>query len=170
MRMPRLPVARETPRRLQSSVFDRLLDSDGPAHGPSAVRVDEIAALRASVHRDLEALLNAHRPWASVPAQLTALRTSGLQYGMPNFTSGALNRREERETLRDEIELTIRRFEPRLAQVHVRLTDDPDRLRSTLRLRIEALMRVEPVVAPIAFDTTVNAATAEMVLHLQSGA
>ncbi|NPD68077.1 type VI secretion system baseplate subunit TssE [Acetobacteraceae bacterium] len=168
MRMPRMPVARDTPRRVQSSVFDRLLDTDGPVHGPS-VRVDEIAALRASVHRDLEALLNAHRPWASVPVQLTALRTSGLQYGVPNFTSGALNRREERETLRDEIELTIKRFEPRLAQVHVRLTDDPDRLRSTLRLRIEALLRVEPVVAPIAFDTTVNAATAEMVLHLQSG-
>ena len=168
--MQRLPVARDTTRRLQSSVFDRLLDTETGLHpgiGQGPVRIDELAALRMSVHRDLEGLLNAQRPWASVPPGLTALRLSGLQYGVPNFTSGALNRREERESLREEIETTIRRFEPRLSQVHVRLVDEQDRLRSTLRLRIEALLRVEPVVVPIAFDTTVNATTAEMVLHLQ---
>lgn len=91
---------------------------------------------------------------------------SGLHYGLPNFSSGTLNRPEEREMLRAAIEETIRRFEPRLAELKVHLKDDGDRLSSTLRLRIEAMLRVEPLVAPIVFDTIVNAANAETILQL----
>jgi len=62
-----------------------------------------------------------------------------------------------------QIEQTIRRFEPRLAQVRVVLVDaDNDTLESTLRLRIEALLRVEPAPEPIVFDTLVDPATAEV--------
>lgn len=122
--------------------------------------------LRSSVHRDLGLLLNTHQPWRSVPTRLSEVGMSGLHYGLPNFSSGTLNRPEEREMLRAAIEETIRRFEPRLAELKVHLKDDGDRLSSTLRLRIEAMLRVEPLVAPIVFDTIVNAANAETILQL----
>ena len=153
---------REAGRRVLGSVLDRLLDGAGSP--------DPLGALRGAVHRDLESLLNARRPWRGIPSVHAAAQTSSLCYGVPDFTSGALNHREEREALRHEIELTIRRHEPRLTEVRVRLRDEADRLRAVLRFRIEAVLRVEPVVAPIAFDTTVHAATAAMVLQLQQGA
>jgi type VI secretion system protein ImpF len=153
------------PRRVRTSVLDRLL---GNNEGDAVA--DGLSTLRDAVHRDLEALLNAHRPWRSVPAHMDHLRMSSFHYGVPDFTSGALSHHEPREALRRDIETTIRRLEPRLAQVHVHLADEPDRLRTVLRLRIEALLQVEPIVARIAFDTVVNVATAEMVLQLRNGA
>ncbi len=166
MRSPR-EAGREAPRRALGSVLDRLLDDAASASDPQGGR-DPVAELRGAVHRDLEALLNARRPWRGIPGHAAA-QGSSLSYGVPDFTSGALNHRDEREALRHEIELTIRRHEPRLTQVRVRLHDEPDRLRAVLRFRIEAVLRVEPVVAPIAFDTAVHAATAAVVLQLQQG-
>ncbi len=168
MRTPRDGGQREAPRRVLGSLLDRLLD-DAALPDAHTAR-DPVGELRGAVHRDLEALLNARRPWRAIPSGCAAAQGSSLSYGVPDFTSGALNHREEREALRHEIELTIRRHEPRLTQVRVRLRDEPDRLRAVLRFRIEAVLRVEPVVAPIAFDTAVHAATAAMVLQLQDGA
>ncbi len=155
--------SRATPHQVRSSVLDRLLGDADPVP-------DALGVLRDSVHRDLEALLNARRPWRTVPVHLRHLRVSSYHYGIPDFTSGALNRHEPREALRQDIETTIRRMETRLTQVHVHLVDEPDRLRNVLRLRIEALLQVEPVVARIAFDTVVDPSTAEMILQLRNGA
>ena len=166
MRTPREAGQREVPKRVGGSVLDRLLADAPPAPDPRPGR-DPAGELRVAVHRDLEALLNARRPWRSIPPGCAAAQGSSLSFGVPDFTSGALNHRDDREALRHEIELTIRRHEPRLTQVRVRLRDEPDRLRAVLRFRIEAVLRVEPVVAPIAFDTAVHAATAAVVLQLQ---
>ena len=144
MRTLREAGQREAQRRAQGSVLDRLLD-DAPVSDtradPRASR-DPAGELRAAVHRDLEALLNARRPWRSIPHGYGAAQGSSLSYGVPDFTSGALNHREEREALRHEIELAIRRHEPRLTQIRVRLRAEPDRLRAVLRFRIEAVLRV----------------------------
>ncbi len=68
----------------------------------------------------------------------------------------------QRDRLRAQIEQTIRRFEPRLAQVRVVLIDGDNTQDATLRLRIEALLRVEPAPEPIVFDTLVDPTTAEV--------
>ena len=49
------------------------------------------------------------------------------------------------------------------------LIDSDNTLEATLRLRIEALLRVEPAPEPIAFDTLVDAATAEVQVKPNSG-
>ena len=84
---------------------------------------------------------------------------------MPDFTAGSFNDRHQREVVRAEVEDTVRRFEPRLQQVQVRLIGDTSLLRGTLQLRIDAVLRVEPVFEPIAFDTTIDAATATTTLR-----
>ncbi len=68
-----------------------------------------------------------------------------------------------------EVEQTIRRFEPRLTHVRVTLVEPEDSLEATLRLRIEALLRAEPAPEPIAFDTLVDATTAEVMVRTTAG-
>lgn len=153
-------------RPAQMPLLDRLIDAE-PERGSngSVSALESVERLRRSVHRDLEALLNARRPWRSVPDALATLRLSPIGYGIPDFTAGAFNDRRQREALRTEIEETIRRFEPRLTQIQVHLADDVDLLRTTLRLRIDALLRVDPAPEPIVFDTMVDTTTADVTLR-----
>lgn len=163
-----------TGRRASVSVrmplLDRLTDAEPDrAQDRPASPLEAVEQLRRAVHRDLEALLNARRPWRSVPEDLAALRLSPLGYGMPDFTAGAYNDRQQREILRSEIEQTIRRFEPRLSRVQVRLSDEGSLLRSTLRLSIDALLLTHPAPEPIVFDTTIDTTTADIVLNPVQG-
>ena len=78
--------------RVQLPLLDRLID-DAPdqERDPPMSAAEAMAALRNSVRRDLEALLNARRRWRSWPARLTELASSPLGYGIPDFAAGAFN-------------------------------------------------------------------------------
>jgi type VI secretion system protein ImpF len=123
---------------------------------------EAFAALRQSVRRDIEALLNAHRRWRSWPAAYAELAVSPVAWGISDFAAGAFNDPRQRENLRAEVEAALRRFEPRLARLRVSLLDSQDSLAATLHLRIEGLLRVEPAPEPIVFDTLIDPATAEV--------
>jgi type VI secretion system protein ImpF len=152
--------------RAQAPLLDRLID-DAPdqQRDPPMSAADSLIALRNSVRRDLEALLNARRRWRSWPSQLTELATSPIGYGIPDFAAGAFNDAGRREELRIEIENTIRRFEPRFLSVRVHLIDAKDRLETTLRLRIEALLHADPAPEAVAFDTLVDPTTDDVVVR-----
>lgn len=155
--------------RAQLPLLDRLIDEAPDVdRDPPLSSAEAIALLRRSVRRDIEALLNARRRWRSWPQGYRELAQSPLGYGISDFASGAFNDPEQRDRLRGEIEQTIRRFEPRLAQVRVVLTDADNTLDATLRLRVEALLRVEPAPEPIAFDTVVDSTTAEVEVKANS--
>jgi type VI secretion system protein ImpF len=121
--------------------------------------------LRNSVRRDLEALLNARRRWRSWPTRFTQLATSPIGYGIPDFASGAFSDARRREELRIEIEETIRRFEPRFISVRVQLVEAPERLETTLRLRIEAVLHADPAPEAVTFDTLVDPTTDDVVVR-----
>lgn len=125
---------------------------------------DAMTALRMSVRRDLEALLNARRRWRSWPEGLRELASSPVGFGIPDFTSGAMNEPGRRESLRAEVEATIRRFEPRLITVKVSLIESANKLEATLRLRIDGLLHADPAPEPVAFDTTVDATTSTVLV------
>lgn len=138
--------------RVQLSLLDRILD-DGAAR-PS------VAYIRQAVRRDLESLLNARRCWLSGPAYSHRSRTaypelaqSVLGYGLPDFTVMELSTEEGRQWLCDEVQRTIIRFEPRLARVQVAMKDSGTPLDRLLRLRIDAVLLVDPVPQPLAFDS-----------------
>jgi type VI secretion system protein ImpF len=157
--------ARHRNRPVEAPLLDRLMDAEPERAQDRALSPAEtVTQLRLAVHRDVEALLNARRPWRSAPERLAALRLSPFGYGMPDFTAGAFNDRQQREVLRVEIEEAIRRFEPRLAQIQVHLADDGNMLGATLKLRIDALLRTHPAPEPIIFDTALDTTTAEFVL------
>jgi type VI secretion system protein ImpF len=143
--------------RVQAPLLDRLIDDAPDRERDAAVSAtDSMVALRNSVRRDLEALLNARRRWRSWPEYMTELATSPVGYGLPDFASGAFGDAQRREELRLEVEDTIRRFEPRFMAVRVHLIDPQDRLETTLRLRIEAMMHAEPAPESVTFDTLVD--------------
>ena len=145
------------------SVLDRLIDEapDKPDE-PALSNAEAVVHLRNNLRRDLEALLNAHQRWRSVPEGYDELARSPLTWGIADFTAGAFNDPRKREELRTEIENAIRTFETRLARVRVTLLEPNNTLSSTLRLRIDGLLRVETEAEPIAFDTLINAASTDV--------
>ena len=149
--------------RARLPLLDRLID-EAPERErePSPSAAETLALLRRSVRRDLEVLLNARRRWRSWPEGYGELGLSPVGWGIADFSAGAFNDRSRRDALRAEVEATIRRFDPRLANVRVTLLDSKEQLEATLRLRIDALLLVEPAPEPIAFDTLIDAATAEV--------
>jgi type VI secretion system protein ImpF len=150
----------------EQPLLDKLIDAEPErARDRPITATESLAQLRRAVHRDVEALLNARRPWRSLPPGMAALRLSPLGYGIADFTAGAFNERQQREALRSEIEETIRRFEPRLSAVHAALVDDGNALRTSLRLRIEGLLCAQPAPEPIAFDAAVDITTADVTVH-----
>jgi type VI secretion system protein ImpF len=154
----------------QLSLIDRLIDEEpDKLRDPPLSTAESLANLRRSVRRDLEALLNTRRRWRSWPEEFTELGLSPLGYGISDFSAGAFNDPRRREWLRSEVELIIRRFEPRLVDLRVTLMEPKEELEATLRLRIEGLLRTAPAPDPIAFDTLVDAATAEVLVKASAG-
>lgn len=160
------PGTRGAAARVLVPLLDRLIDdapdqSRDPAISPS----ESMVALRQSVRRDLESLLNARRSWRSWPASLTELRVSPVGYGIPDFTSGAFNDPSRREELRLDIEEAILSFEPRFLSVRVTMLEATERLEATLRLRIDAVLHAEPMPEPITFDTIIDPTTDNIVVR-----
>lgn len=157
---------RDAGARVKLSVLDRLIDTtpDSDRDRPMSA-TEALSVLRVAVRRDLEALLNAHRRFRSIPERYAALRASNMGFGLPDFAASARNAQDAHEELRREIETTIRTFEPRLTQVSVmtQLSDEQGAL-ATLRFRIEAMLHAAPAPEPISFDTSIDAATANITI------
>jgi type VI secretion system protein ImpF len=145
---------------LQPSVLDRLLDEDpGAAKDPPRGGAQQLAALRAAVRRDLEALLNCQKRCVSPPPGLAELEPSVVQFGVPDFLSAFAADSAFREALRRSLETTIRLYEPRFITLEVTLRDNDDYLDRTLRFRIDALMYAEPAPEPVSFDSQLDPAS-----------
>ncbi len=128
----------------------------------SPTAAEALERLHAAVRRDLESLLNARRRRRPLPALLSELSTSVLNYGIPDPASGAYAVPELRQALVREVEATIRRFEPRLTKVSVVLVADKDGLGSTLRLKVDAVLRADPVPEPVSFETLLEPVTRDV--------
>jgi type VI secretion system protein ImpF len=140
-------------QRLQASVIDRLLadDMDSPGE-PRARPAWSLEQQKAAVRRDLEWLLNSRPVVADVPEGPVQLRRSLLTYGLHDVASLNLNSSAAQERLRRDVAAAIARFEPRLTKVKVTLMP-LSALDRSIRLRIDALLRVEPVPEPVCFDS-----------------
>jgi type VI secretion system protein ImpF len=157
-------IVQRLPLRAQLPLLDRLIDeAPEQAHDVAMTASDAMAILRRSVRRDIETLLNARRLWLSWDARFKELSVSPLNYGIPDCAGGRFHGLGQQELLRREIEDTIRRFEPRFRSVRVTLTDE--RKDTTLRLRIDAVLLADPAPEPIAFDTVVDTATADVLVR-----
>lgn len=157
------PAARPVNQRVRMPLLDRLMDDRPDRLEEEPLKLSEATdKLRAAVRRDLEALLNARRRRWPLPATAPELALSPLGYGIPDATAGSYALPERREALALEVERMIRRFEPRLLSVKVTLRDSGQELDRTLRLRVDAVLRAEPMPEPISFETLIEAVSHEV--------
>jgi type VI secretion system protein ImpF len=94
------------------------------------------------------------------------LTISPIGYGVPDPTAGSFTEEERRAALSREIQSTISRFEPRLSSVKVHLhRNEGESIDRVLRLRIEAVLRTDPVPEHISFETVVRPTTLDVAVR-----
>ncbi|MBS4076090.1 type VI secretion system baseplate subunit TssE [Ameyamaea chiangmaiensis] len=138
------------------SVLDRLLD-DAPEQSidPPASEARTLSSLSSAIRRDLEGLLNAPRPWIVPRPHQDALSRSLLTYGLRDVTARVLSNQDERARIRDDVESTIRRFDPRLAEIRVTLLPDDAPLSTRIRLHIEGFILIDPEPEFVRYSTAI---------------
>ena len=139
---------------LRPSIMDRL-SASAPGGPRAALEGVSAADLKRSVARDLEWLLNT-RIWTEWNLDaLEESRRSIMNYGIPELSTYSWNSADDARKIRGIIEAAIRTFEPRLASrsVTTEVVPSKDVSDFTLRIRIEALLEVDPISEPVTFET-----------------
>jgi type VI secretion system protein ImpF len=155
--------------QLLPSLLDRLLD-DHPEESrePAWRDVQVIRVLKASLCRDLQNLLNAHRLLAVIPEAYTELKTSLLNYGLPDLQSMEVREDHDLGLLCRLIEESIQAFEPRLQGVRVRPVIEAEGKKPIdrrVRFEIEAVLVVEPLREPVLFSSSLDVASGEFAVE-----
>lgn len=148
---------------LVPSILDRLLD-DEPDVGQELPqsRAQKLSSLKQSVRRDLEHLLNTRICLRELPEDCEHVRTSVMNYGIPDFSGVAMGSREQQEMLRRRVEDAIQRFETRFKQVRVELIlDSENQLQRMIRFRIDGILHAEPAPEPVSFDSVITPTIAQ---------
>lgn len=150
------------------SVLDRLIDlePDNRMENPLS-RTQSVRVLKNAVRRDLEWLLNSRRV-VDVPDEgMKEVNRSAYVYGLPDLSSLTMASTGDRSRLTRQILTAINLFEPRLTNVRLVLVETPDAAKKDVRLRIEAMLRMDPVPEPISFDTVIELKSGNC--HLSGG-
>jgi len=139
------------------SVLDRLIDLEpGNRMENPLSRSQSVRLLKNAVRRDLEWLLNTRRICDPPDEGLKELNRSAYTYGLPDLSSLTMAASGDRNKLVRQILATINLFEPRLPNVRLVVVETPDSAKKDVRLRVEAMLRMDPVPEPISFDTVIE--------------
>jgi type VI secretion system protein ImpF len=140
---------------LLPSLLDRLVDFDpDKIQELPASRAQRLRDLKLSVRRDLEYLLNTRVALREMPEDCEQIKTSVLNYGIPDFSGIAMGTRKQQENLRRRVEEAIERYETRFKRVRVELIlDSEDARQRLIRFRIDGVLHAEPAPEPVAFDS-----------------
>ena len=145
---------------LLPSILDRLIE---PKEGDSAdlgSRGQSVRELEEAVRRDLQDLLNTRRTAIDGFPEDVELSRSLLTFGLPELSGFNPTVPDQRKSLQEIIERTIRQFEPRLMNVRV-TSISSDASGRGMRMCVEALLKVSPAPLPITFDTLVKSGSGE---------
>jgi type VI secretion system protein ImpF len=138
-------------------VLDRLVDLEpGNQTENPPTRSQSERLLKRAVRRDLEWLLNTRRIWDPPDEGLKEVNRSVYTYGLPDLSGLTMATSGDRNKLVRQILAAINLFEPRLANVRLVTVENPDTAKSEVRLRIEAMLRMDPSPEPISFDTVIE--------------
>lgn len=144
----------KSPPRLLPSLLDRLIDDDpGVSTEPEWAQVQSIDMLKAAVQRDLEALLNTKQTLDENLEDFPEAESSILSFGLPDNVLNSVAGPDTYDQVRRAVELAIRRFESRLADVRIVVLPPENESDRQIRLQLDARLRVEPTPEPVRFDT-----------------
>lgn len=139
------------------SVLDRLIDLEPENKAENQLsRTQSLRLLRTAVRRDLEWLLNSRRIADPPDENLKEVNKSAYVYGLPDLSTLTMATAADRNHLMRQILATINLFEPRLSNVRLVMVETEDPGKKDVRLRIEAMLRTDPVPEPISFDSVIE--------------
>ena len=149
-------------------LLDRLTDEE-PKNSQEVPlsRSRSLAALKVSVRRDLEWLLNTRRAERDLPPNVAR---SVFCYGLPEQSSGSEDRSQVFQELARRMENVISIFEPRLAGVKVSLSPHQDTTIRRVDLIIDGLLRIDPSPEHVSFDTSLELTNGEYHVKGEAGA
>ena len=107
----------------RAPLFDRLAGRGHVSSGdpPHPRRILYRAALRESLQRELQRLLNTRRPEFKSKA-LAGAEPTVIEYGLPDYSAMYTQNPEDQKKLSSLVRSTIERFEPRLRDPQVEAT------------------------------------------------
>jgi type VI secretion system protein ImpF len=150
------------------SALDRLIDLEPDNHMENPLsRSQSVRVLKNAVRRDLEWLLNSRRIAEPPDEGLKELNRSTYVYGLPDLSALTMASTADKNRLVRQILSTINLFEPRLMNVRLVMVETPDAGKKDVRLRIEAMLRMDPVPEPVSFDTVIELKSGNC--HLSGG-
>jgi len=145
------------------SVLDRLTDNDpkSPTAEAPLSRAESVRALKSGVRRDLEWLLNTRRTPDEAGASRVETENSVYNYGLPDFSAYSIASPKDQTKLVKVLQAAVKTFEPRMANVRIVPLEVTSTGLRTLRIRIEALLLMDPAPEHISFDTTLQLTTGD---------
>src|SRR5579859_2924771 len=139
------------------SVLDRLIDREPKSKSEAPLtRSQSVRLLKAAVQRDLEWLLNTRRIFQEPDESLKEVNRSAYIYGLPDFSGYSMASVADQGKLQRQLLATIKMFEPRLANVRLVPMEGTEGGIQQLRLRIEAMLLMDPSPEPVSFDTVIG--------------
>jgi len=150
------------------SALDRLIDlePENRVENPLS-RTQSVRLLKSAVRRDLEWLLNTRRIADTPDEGLKEINRSVYVYGLADLSALTMAATGDRNRLVRQVLATINLFEPRLTNVRLVMVETPDAGKKDVRLRIEAMLRMDPVPEPVTFDTVIELKSGSC--HLSGG-
>jgi type VI secretion system protein ImpF len=146
-------------QRFAPYLLDRLIDAAPGIQGEAVKPMLSLEQLKASVARDVEALLNTRRGIAADALQPFPLaRRSVLAFGLDDFASRSLASTEDQAAICRALERAIAHHEPRLQSLRVDL-GRRDSTSQGLKFSIRAVLYVHPMQAPVNFDAVLQPST-----------
>ena len=152
----------EPEQSVTQSILERLIDREpaAPSEMP-LTRAQSVRALKASLRRDLEWLLNTRRTPEAVGREYQELERSMFNYGIPDLSSLSWQSERDRQRLCRLIEVALETFEPRLRRVRVLPIGELSGTQHVLRFQIEGMLQMRPAPEHISFDTVLQLASGE---------
>jgi type VI secretion system protein ImpF len=152
------------------ALLDRLTDEEPANRNEGRLpRAQVLRALKASLRRDLEWLLNSRRNIQEPEDWMKEVQYSLYQYGLPDFTTYSLGTSRDQGVLSHLLEEAVAKFEPRLSNVIVSLVPVAGNIR-VLKFQIEGILLIDTGPERIQFDTTLELTSGSYTIDGGSGA
>lgn len=141
-------------KNLRPSILDRLTDNEPHLSVETEkTKFQKLKELRASVRRDLEALLNTRYRMIEPPSTLEQLEHSLLNYGLPDLATVNITDIEKKKAFTKKLTELLKDNEPRFKSVKVSYQENHEKSDRTLRFRIDATLYADPSPEVVVFDS-----------------
>ena len=147
-------------KKLRPSILDRLLDDEPQSKIENELgKHQSLKALRSSVRRDLEHLLNTRYRIVAPPEHYEHLEHSLLNYGLPDLATVNVIDADQKKAFTRHLENILKTYEPRFKSVKVTYHENKDKTDRTLRFRIDAVLYADPSPEVVIFDSVLESVT-----------